>query len=439
MLERYFQPRMALLWSDRTKYETWFEVELAICRAIEIEGEDRGDEIIPVGTADQIRLKVSLDEKDIHKRQDTLGSEFGAFLQHIAKQADARSEWFHLGLSAADIKDTAFAMQLKQAGSLIVGRMEKLIELLKKRANDKQFLAMIGRSGGTHLEPTTVGLVFLAYYAEMKRHHERMLRSIRGISYGKVSGNVGVYAKTHPKIEKRALKELGLKPELVATQIISRDRHAEYFLSLALIGSTLEKLSLQVRNWQRAEVGEASERRESQSLGDIIGRGTTSAELLCGLARILRGYAQSALENITLWHERDASHSSAEQILAPQMTSILDSMLFLMTGIVKRLNFNEERLAHNLNLSGGLIFSEAVMLALVKKGVGRHKATDFVSTVAKQSSEKGDDTTGFIKRLSEHAEIAVRLTEEEIEACFDVTHHLRHVETIYERVYKKHR
>lgn len=427
MIERYTRHDMSVLWSDRTRYETWLEVELAVCRAME-------GGLVPAGTADRIRLKVSLDPERILEIENKTRHDVIAFLTHVEEQAGEPARWLHLGLTSSDVLDTAFALQLKQAGLVILGRIDTLAESLARRAQETKALPMVGRTHGIHAEPTSVGLVFAAYYAEIHRHRERIAHAVRNLSTGKISGAVGIYTNIAPEVEGQALKTLGLEPEPCATQVIPRDRHAEFFCVLAQLSATLEKMAIQVRHWQRTEVGEAREAFGAGQKGSSAmphKRNPILSENICGLGRLVRGYAQTALENVQLWHERDISHSSVERVIAPDATILIDFMLHRMNTVMDGLVFDRERLVHNLNLSGGLIFSEAVMLALIKKGLGRQRAYELVQ----RSAMGAQDGRGEFERLlGSDSEVSSRLSAEELSACFDIDHHLRHVDLILQRV-----
>ncbi|MFH1132390.1 MAG: adenylosuccinate lyase [Pseudomonadota bacterium] len=429
MIDRYTRSDMRALWSDRIRYETWLEVELAVCRAMENQG------MVQVGTADKIRLKVNLDPARILEIEQQVRHDVIAFLTHVEEQVGEPARWLHLGLTSSDVLDTALALQLKQAGRVLLGRIDRLLEVLKRRAMEMKCVPMVGRTHGMHAEPTSVGLVFAGWYAETKRNRKRLERGVRAVSVGKIAGAVGVYGNLPPEVEREALETLGLVPEDCATQIVQRDRHAEFFCSLALAAASLEKAAVQVRHWQRSEVAEAREPFSKGQKGSSAmphKQNPILSENVCGLARLVRNYAGAALENVPLWHERDISHSSVERVVAPDATTVLDFMFHRMTEVLDGLVINEENLDKNLGLNGGLIFSESVMLALVRKGLGRQKAYELVQKNALTSLE---GSGGFLELLKKDSEIAVRLTEEELMACFDLDNHLRYVDVIYSRVF----
>ncbi|PID37886.1 MAG: adenylosuccinate lyase [Proteobacteria bacterium] len=431
MIDRYTRHDMRVLWSDRTRYETWLEVELAVCRAMEMEGD-----LVPAGTADKVRLNASIDPERILEIEVKVRHDVIAFLTHIEQQAGEPARWLHLGLTSSDVLDTAFALQLKQAGLILLGRVDSMLEVLERRARETKDVPMIGRTHGIHAEPTSVGLVFGGYYAEMLRHRGRLAKAVRELSHGKISGAVGIYTNITPSIEAAALKSLGLEPETCATQVVPRDRHAQFFCVLAQMAATLEKMAVQVRHWQRTEVGEAREafgRGQKGSSAMPHKRNPILSENVCGLARLVRSHAQCALENVALWHERDISHSSVERVIAPDATSLVDFMLHRMTGVMDGLVIVREQMAHNLSLSGGLIYSEAVMLSLVRKGLGRQRAYELVQKAAMAAQEQRGE---FERLLGEDEEIMSRLSAKELSACFDVDHHLRHVNMIFDRIFQ---
>ncbi|MBW2732149.1 MAG: adenylosuccinate lyase [Deltaproteobacteria bacterium] len=429
MIERYSRKEMVEIWSDRTRYESWLEVELAVCRAME------GD-LVPVGTADRIRLEASIDPARIAEIETETRHDVIAFLSHIEEQAGGPARWLHLGLTSSDVLDTAFALQLKRAGELILDGVEVLLCTLAARAQETKTLAMVGRTHGIHAEPTTVGLVFGGYYAELRRHTTRLAVAVRDIARGKIAGAVGTYANVGPEVEKIALSSLGLEPETCATQIVPRDRHAHYFSVLAGIAGTIEKMSVQVRHWQRTEVGEARESFGKGQKGSSAmphKRNPILSENLTGLARLVRSYASAALENVALWHERDISHSSVERVIAPDATTLVHFMLARMESVMAGLVLDEARIATNLQHTGGLIFSQRVMLDLVRKGLARQRAYELVQRNAMAAQ---DDHKTFADLLAADSDVRKVLSPEEIDACFDLRIHLQHVGLIFERIFE---
>jgi adenylosuccinate lyase len=431
MIDRYARPDMAELWSDRARFESWLEVELAACRAMESRG------MVPAGTADRVRLKVQIDPRRVKEIERVVQHDVIAFLSHLEEQAGEPARWLHLGLTSSDVLDTAFALQLRQAGAILLGRIDQLCETVRRRAFELKDVAMVGRTHGIHAEPSSVGLVFAGHFAELKRDRRRLERALRGISVGKIAGAVGVYGNLSPEIEQETLASLDLRPELCATQVVARDRHAELFSALALIAGTIERMALQVRHWQRTEVGEAGEpfgRGQKGSSAMPHKRNPILSENLCGLARLVRSYAGASLENIALWHERDISHSSVERVIAPDATILVDFMLHRVNTVMEGLVVDTDRVARNLGQSGGLIFSEAVLLALVRGGMPRQRAYERVQAQA-MAAHRGEGE--FRRLLGADPEIAGRLTEAELDACFDLRHHLRYVDVVFQRVFQE--
>jgi adenylosuccinate lyase len=431
MIERYSRPEMRELWSDRARYQAWLEVELAACRAMETLGD------VPAGTAEHLRQKIHLVPERILEIEERTRHDVIAFLTHLEEQAGEPVRWLHLGMTSSDVLDTAFALQLRQAGQMLLEDLTRLMEVLEGRARELKDVAMVGRTHGMHAEPTSLGLVFVGTFAEMRRHRARLTRAVRSISTGKIAGAVGVYGNVSPEVERIALAALGLAPETCATQIVQRDRHAELFTVLAGIASSVERTAIQVRHWQRTEVGEASEpfgRGQKGSSAMPHKRNPILAENLCGLARLVRSYALAALENVALWHERDISHSSAERVIAPDATILLDFMLHRLSGIMEGLVIDRERIANNLGRSAGLIFSEAVMLALVRKGLPRQRAYELVQRSALAALDGNGE---FAALLQGDPEVSRHLGPEEIGACFDLRHHLRYVDLIFARVFEE--
>ena len=321
MIDRYTRTDMRVLWSDQNRYETWLEVELAVCRAMEDVGS------VPKGTADKVRLNSSIDPERIVEIEREVRHDVIAFLTHIEEQAGPPARWLHLGLTSSDVLDTAFALQLKQAGAILLGRLDRLAEVLEAQAKESKDYAMVGRTHGIFAEPTSAGLVFAGFYAEIKRARGRLSNATETIRYGKIAGTVGNYGNVSPEIEAAALAELDLHVEPVATQIVPRDRHAEFFCALGQTAASLERIATQVRHWQRSEVGEAFEpfgRDQKGSSAMPHKRNPILSENVCGLARIIRSHVAAALENVALWHERDISHSSVERVIAPDATGLLD-------------------------------------------------------------------------------------------------------------------
>jgi adenylosuccinate lyase len=434
MIERYTRPVMAKIWSDARRYETWLEVELAACAAMEAAGQ------VPAGTAAEVRGKAvgQLDAQRILAIEERTRHDVIAFLTHVEELAGAPARWLHLGMTSSDVLDASFALLLRQAADEILVGVDQLRAALRAKAEAHRATAMIGRSHGIHAEPIVAGLVFAGSYSEIGRARRALLAARDEISVGKIAGAVGTYANLSPELEQRALAALGLVPETVPTQVVARDRHAGFFLALARLGTAVERLALTVRHWQRTEVGEASEAFGKGQKGSSAmphKKNPILSENLCGLARLLRAYASSALENVALWHERDISHSSVERVIGPDATGIADFMVRRAAGLVEGLVVFPERMQRNLDHTGGLYFSEGVMLALVRTGLPRQTAYEMVQKHAlAASAELGTGAPpSFRARLGADPEIAGRLSAADLDEAFDLRHHLRWTSTIIDR------
>ena len=430
MIERYSRPEMSAIWSDQSRYETWLEVELAACRAM----EDGGS--VPKGTASRIAASVQIDAEHIAEIEREVRHDVIAFLTSVEERVGEAARWLHLGMTSSDVLDTAFALQLLRAGRLLSDGLSRLCAALKRRAKEYRDTPIVGRSHGIHAEPTSLGLVLAGLYAEMQRNQGRLQSALQGLRFGKIAGAVGAYGNVVPEVERVALEGLGLRPETCATQVVPRDRHAQFFATLGLLAAGLERIALQVRHWQRTEVGEAQEAFASGQKGSSAmphKKNPILSENLTGLARLVRNYADVALENVALWHERDISHSSVERVIAPDATILLDFMLHRAVGLVEGLRFDVQRMETNLEATGGLIFSEAVLLALVRKGMPRQGAYKRVQAAA-VGAAGGEGT--FRQRLADDEEISKRLSMQEIEQCFDLRHHLRFTGQIFARVFE---
>jgi adenylosuccinate lyase len=428
MIPRYTSKPFAELWSDRTKYETWLEVELAACEALENAGQ------VPRGTAVAIReKKLALDPAAIERIEQKTRHDVIAFLTHVEELAGDPARWLHRGMTSSDVLDTSFAILLVRASDLLIERTDTLIEKLTLRAREHAKTPLIGRSHGIHAEPTTFGVALAGHLAEMRRGRQRLLRAREEIAVGKIAGAVGTYAHLSPAIEAEALEKLGLRAETVSTQVVARDRHAAFFSALALLAAGIERLATNVRHWQRTEVGEAEERFSAGQKGSSAmphKRNPILSENLCGLARAVRAAVIPAYENVALWHERDISHSSVERLIAPDATNTLGFMLERAAGLVEGLVIYPERLEKNLSLTGGLFFSEGVMLALVDKGLLRQTAYEMVQRSAMRAFRQEG---AFRELLGADPDVSARLTPGELDACFDLGHTLRFAETIVER------
>jgi adenylosuccinate lyase len=429
MITRYSRPQMADHWSDARRYATWLEVELAACEAMEEQGT------VPAGTSAAIRAAAAgkLDAARIDEIERTTRHDVIAFLTHVEELAGEPARWLHLGMTSSDVLDSALAILTRDALIMIESGVDRLQQACAARAVEHAMTPMIGRTHGIHAEPTTAGLTFARWRAELSRARARLARARKAISVGKIAGAVGTYANVSPEVEARALGTLGLQPETVATQIVGRDRHAEVLGALALLGAAVEQIALGIRHWQRTEVGEAEEPfRKGQKGSSAMPhkKNPILSENLTGLARLLRAYAGAGLEDVALWHERDISHSSVERVALPDATILADFMVARAAGLVEGLVVHPERMLANLTRSAGLIFSESVMLRLVSSGLPRQKAYEIVQRSALAAHEgKGR----FRDLLAADPEVSARIATADLDSAFDLEHHLRHVEHVLRR------
>lgn len=428
MIPRYTPKEFFELWSDRNRYETWLEVELSACEAMEHAG------LVPRGTAQGIRaMKLNPDPERIEDIERTTRHDVIAFLTHIEELAGEPARWLHRGMTSSDVLDTSFAVLLTRATDRLLTRSDQLVTAITLRAREHIKTPMIGRSHGIFAEPVTFGTVLAGHLAEIKRSRLQLRAARAQVAVGKIAGAVGTYAHLSPEIELQALSRLGLTPETVSTQIVARDRHATLFTAMALMAAGIERLATNIRLWQRTEVGEAEEKFGKGQKGSSAmphKRNPVLSENLCGLARTVRAAVIPALENITLWHERDISHSSVERMLAPDTTATLAFMLERMTGIIEGLVPYPETMRANLEKAQGLFFSEGIMLALVGKGLARQKAYEMVQRNA-MAAFQGDGH--FKELLSADKHISEHLSQAELAECFNLDKTLRWAEQIVKR------
>ncbi len=428
MIPRYTPPEVAALWSSDNRFRIWLEVELAACEAMESAG------LVPEGTARAIRGKrVQLDANRIEEIEKTTKHDVIAFLTHVEELAGLEARWLHRGMTSSDVLDTSLAIQLRDAADLLLARCDKLLAALARRAREQAKTPMIGRSHGIFAEPVTFGLALAGHHAEVARARKRIVAARAEIAVGKIAGAVGTYAHLTPEIEAGALAKLGLAPETVSTQVVARDRHAAFFSALALAAAAIERFATNVRHWQRSEVGEAEEAFTLGQKGSSAmphKRNPILSENLCGLARVVRAAVIPALEDVSLWHERDISHSSVERMIGPDATATLGFMLELAASLPDGLVVYPENLRRNLDRAGELYFSEAVLLALVESGMPRQEAYVLVQRNAMRAW-KGDGA--FRANLAADGDVTSRLSTEKIDALFDLDHALAHVPTIVER------
>ena len=428
MIPRYTPADFASLWSAEKRFAVWLEVELAACEAMEDEG------LVPRGTAEAIRAKaIELEPARIDAIERTVKHDVIAFLTHVEEKAGIEARWLHRGMTSSDVLDSSLAILLRDAADLLLARADRLLAALARRAREHAKTPMIGRSHGIFAEPITFGLALAGHHAEIARGKARLVLAREEIAVGKIAGAVGTYAHLSPALEERALASLGLRPETVSTQVVARDRHAAYFAALALLAAAIERFATNVRHWQRSEVGEAEEAFTAGQKGSSAmphKRNPILSENLCGLARVVRGAVVPALEDVALWHERDISHSSVERMIAPDATATLGFMLERAAGLAEGLVVYPERLKRNLDQSGELYFSEAVLLALVEAGMARQEAYVLVQRNAMRAWS-GDGR--FEDNLVKDADVRAKLDEKAIARCFDLDHALAHVPAIIER------
>ena len=428
MIERYTRPVMGRLWSEENRLAKWLEVELLACEALAKRGE------IPKDAVAKLRQGARVNVARMQQIEAEVKHDIIAFVSSVAETVGEEGRYLHLGLTSSDVIDTGFAVQLCEATDVLLTDLAALAEVLKALAREHKNTVMIGRTHGVHAEPITFGLKAAHWYAEIRRSQERLQQAKKEIAFGKTSGAVGTFANIDPEVEAYVCSRLGLQPEPVATQVVPRDRHAAYFSTLALIGSSLERIATEVRHLQRTEVLEVEEPFTPGQKGSSAmphKRNPWQLENVCGCARLLRGYALSALENVPLWHERDISHSSVERVIGPDATILLDFMLTRLTGILDKLVIHPDRMRKNMELLGEAIYSEHLLLALIRKGTTREEAYRWVQRNAMRVWEDGATFAAEVRR---DPDITKLLTPEEIDQLFDARHALRHADTIMRRV-----
>lgn len=420
---------MGALWSQHNKFQKWLDVEIAVC---EVHAEDG---TIPADAVEEIKAKASFTVERINEIEKTTDHDVIAFTTNLAENIGPSSRFVHYGLTSSDVVDTANALLLRESCDLLLAKVDGLLDVLKRRAQEFKDTPQIGRTHGIHAEPTSFGLTWALWYAEFKRNRERLERAKEAVSVGKISGAVGAFAHLAPDVEERVCKRLGIKAAPVSTQVIQRDRYAEYLCTLGIIASSLEKIALQVRHWQRTEVREAQEKFKAGQKGSSAmphKRNPILSERICGMARTIRANAIVGMENIALWHERDISHSSAERIVLPDSSAALDYILAKTASLLDGLVVYPENMLKNLNATRGLVFSGQLMLALTQKGVSREDAYAWTQRNAMKVWDEGGE---YQELVSKDADISSRLSAEEIARVFDVSHYLRNVKQVFQRVF----
>ncbi len=438
LIDRYTRPRMGALWTLEKKFERWLEVEIYACEAWAELG------VIPREAVEAIRQKARFDVDRILEIEETVQHDVVAFTTNVAEYVGPAAKYVHYGLTSSDVVDTALASLMAEAADIILEDLAKLSAAVREKAVKYRDTVCIGRTHGVHAEPTTFGMKFALWWQEIERHIERWKRARENMAVGKISGAVGTFANAEPFVEEYVCQKLGLKPAPISTQILQRDRHAEYLTTLALIASSLDKFATEIRHLQKTETREAEEPFKQGQKGSSAmphKRNPRLCEQVSGLARVVRGNALVGLENVALWHERDISHSSAERVVIADSAILIDYLLHTFTRVVEGLHVYPENMLRNLNRTGGLIFSQRVLLALVQKGLTREEAYAIVQGNAMKawslepgsSGETGQGIT-FRELIAAEPRVKELLTPEELEDCFDYRHHLKHVPTVFDRL-----
>src|SRR5919108_3565364 len=429
MIARYTRPEMGRIWSEENGFQKWLDVEILAAEGLARLGK------VPKAAIARIRKNARFDVSRIREIENEVKHEIIAFLSCVAESIGDDARFLHVGMTSSDVMDTALAIQFKEASAILLQDVKDLMKVLRRQAFKYKWTVMIGRTHGVHAEPMTFGLKLALWYQEMARNLARLEKAADDISVGQISGAVGTFAQISPKVEAYVCRKAGLKPEAVSNQIIQRDRHAYFFATLAVIASSLEKFAVEVRHLQRTEVQEAEEPFTPEQKGSSAmphKRNPILSENVSGLARLMRSYALAALENVPLWHERDISHSSVERVIAPDATIILDFMLRRMIYVLGNLSVYPANMKRNLEKSGGTIFSEKVLLALVDKGLARDTAYRMVQRHAMKVSRDGGDLK---RELLQDPEIRRFISPDKIESIWGVKHHLTNVDLIFRRVF----
>lgn len=432
MIERYSRGEIAGLWSDEARFRLWLEVEIAALEGMASEG------LVPESAVEAVRERGAFDVAKVLELENTTKHDVIAFLTNVAEHVGPEARYLHFGMTSSDLLDTTFSIQLCRATDLIMKGVDELLKALHQRADEFKLTPCVGRSHGIHAEPTTFGLKLASFYAELKRQRQRVAAAREEIAVGAISGPVGTFGCLPPSVEKHVCDTFGLKPDPVSTQVISRDRHARLFLSYAELAATLERIVVEVRHLQRTEVREAEEYFAPGQKGSSAmphKRNPVLSENVTGLARMMRAWASSALENVALWHERDISHSSVERFIAPDMTVTLDFALARTTQLIRKLLVYPDRMRQNLELTNGLVFSGSVLVALAAKGLSREESYKIVQSHALACWNEGGP--GLFERLRGDQQVLAFLSEQELKDCFSLDRHLRYVDEIFSRVFSK--
>jgi adenylosuccinate lyase len=434
MIERYSRPAMAATWSATHKSDNWLKVELLVCEAWAREGVIPADALAKIQEARYNAQRMQEIEQETH--HDII-----SFLRSVQEQLGPEGRFIHLGLTSSDVLDTALAVQIKEAGEILSGALAGLVEVVSQAAVRYKYTLMAGRTHGIHAEPMTFGLKLALWVDELRRGQQRLAAALTQVTVGKISGAVGTHATVPPQIEEYVCSQLGLGVEAISSQIVQRDRHAHFITTLALIGASLEKMAQEVRHLQRTELSEAFEPFSAGQQGSSAmphKRNPELCERICGLARVLRGFALTAMENVALWHERDISHSSAERIIIPDACTLLDYMLHTFTTVMRGLQVDEERMLANLHMTGGLVFSQRILLALIDKGVGRQEAYKMVQRNAQKvwsmASKGAIQGPALLDALSGDAEVAQYLSRAELAELTNTDFYVKYIDSAFARV-----
>ena len=429
MIDRYARKEIKEIWSEKNKYQIWLEIEIASAQAME------KLRLIPKGVAAKVKKKAIINVDRIHKIETKVHHDVIAFLTSINEKVGSEGRFLHKGMTSSDVLDTCFNIQLLQSGKIILKDIDDLLKVIKNKALKYKKTVCIGRSHGIHAEPTTFGLKLASFYEEFKRNKKRMKSAIDEISTCAISGAVGTFANVDPRVESYVAKKLKLNVEPISTQIIPRDRHAQFFSTLGIIASSIERFAVEIRNLQRTEVAEVYEFFKKKQMGSSAmphKKNPVLSENLTGLARLIRATVIPAMENVALWHERDISHSSVERVFAPDATIALDFALHRLAGVVENLIVYPDAMQLNLDKLGGLVHSQQVLLALTRKGVSRENAYVYVQRNAMKIWAEGGS---YLDELKSDDDISAYLTDQELDALFDLDQHFQHVDTIFERVF----
>ncbi|MBL3716648.1 adenylosuccinate lyase [Lactococcus garvieae] len=428
VINRYSRPEMAAIWSDENKYRAWLEVEILADEAWAELGE------IPAEDVKKIRENASFDVERILEIEKETRHDVVAFTRAVSETLGEERKWVHYGLTSTDVVDTAYGYLYKQANDIIRRDLANFLEIIADKAREHKYTVCMGRTHGVHAEPTTFGLKLATWYSEMKRNIERFEHAAKGVEAGKISGAVGTFANIPPFVEEYVCEKLGIRPQEISTQVLPRDLHAEYFSTLALIATSIERMATEIRGLQKSEQREVEEffaKGQKGSSAMPHKRNPIGSENMTGLARVIRGHVVTAMEDVVLWHERDISHSSAERIIAPDTTELINYMLNRFGNIVKNLTVFPENMKRNMDATFGLIYSQHVMLMLIEKGMTREEAYDLVQPLTAKS---WDEQLMFRPLVENNEKIREKLTEEDIDAAFDYNYHLSRVDVIFERL-----